>query len=480
MEPIVTPTEMAAVDAAAPEPVEVLIERAGWATAREAIDLLGGTYGRRVVVLAGKGNNGADGRSAARHLRRRGVRVTVLDTATVTPGDVLPPADLLIDAAFGTGFRGTWTPPEPGTTPVLAVDVPSGVSGLTGEAAGAPWAAVRTVTFAALKPGLLLGDGATLAGEVVVVDIGLDTSGASAHRVRDEDVAAWWPTERRDTHKWQHAAWIVAGSPGMTGAARLAVAGAQRAGAGYVRLSTPGVDPADPATVAGAAPVEAVRVALPAAGWAAVVADGAERFAALAVGPGLGADGAVTTGVRELVASTTRPIVVDGDGLRALGREAATVIGRRPSGAGPVVLTPHDGEHALLTGAAPGADRFEAARALARTTGAVVLLKGPCTVVADPDGAVLVADAGDRRLATAGTGDVLTGIVTALLAQGVPALRAAALAAHLHGRAGALGPVHGLVASDLPAFLPRVIDDCCGPPTSTGPGSSSRRAEAQR
>lgn len=482
MEPIVTPAEMAAIDAAAPEPVEVLVERAGWATAREALDLLGGTYGRRVVVLAGKGNNGADGRSAARHLRRRGVRVTVLDAAAMTPDDVLPPADLLVDAAYGTGFRGTWTPPDPGSTPVLAVDVPSGVSGLTGEAFGTPWAADRTVTFAALKPGLLLGDGAALAGKVVIADIGLETSGAVAHRVCDEDVGVWWPVEPPDAHKWQRAAWIVAGSPGMTGAAHLAVAGTQRAGAGYVRLSTPGLDPADGSGAgAGAgAPIEAVRVALPAQGWAEVVATGAERFAALAVGPGLGTDERVAAEVREIVATTSKPLVIDGDGLRALGRRAAEAIAARPAGAGPVVLTPHDGEHALLTGAAPSVDRFDAARTLARATGAIVLLKGPCTIVADPSGAVLVADAGDRRLATAGTGDVLTGIVVALLAQGMPAHRAAAVAAHVHGRAGALGAEHGLVASDLPRLLPRAIDRCCG--TGTGPRSrsSSRRAQAQR
>src|SRR5688500_15067328 len=177
--PLVTPEEMAAIDAAAPEPVEVLIERAGAAVARVALAMLGGGYGRRVVVLAGKGNNGADGRSAAKRLAKRGVRVTVIGTADAP--ERFPACDLLIDAAFGTGFRGEWVAPlaAPGT-PVLAVDIPSGVSGLTGQASGRPLTADCTVTFAALKPGLVLGDGPRLSGRVAVVDIGLSTETARA------------------------------------------------------------------------------------------------------------------------------------------------------------------------------------------------------------------------------------------------------------------------------------------------------------
>jgi len=187
--PVVTPAEMRAIDEAAPEPVDVLIERAGEATFRAALDLLGGTYGRHVVLVAGKGNNGADGRSAARRLRRRGVRVVVLD-ATALPAD-LPDADLLIDAAYGTGFRGDWTPPPaPPGAAVLAVDIPSGVDGLTGQAHGAPWRADVTVTFAALEPGLLLRDGPDLAGDVRLADIGLDTTSARIHVVEPADVAA--------------------------------------------------------------------------------------------------------------------------------------------------------------------------------------------------------------------------------------------------------------------------------------------------
>lgn len=461
MQAIVTPSEMAAIDAAAPEPVEVLIERAGWAVAREAVDLLGGTYGRRVLVVSGKGNNGADGRSAAAFLRRRGVTVTVLDAGDLEPSVALPDADLVVDAAFGTGFRGTWaSPPLPRSAPpVLAVDIPSGVLGLTGEACGSPWPATRTVTFAAWKPGLLLAEGAELAGEVVVADIGLDVSGASASLVETGDLAEWAPARPRESHKWRCAVWVVAGSPGMTGAARLTARAALRTGAGYVRLSTPGAE----RTPGGGAPIEAVTVDLPSSGWARIVSEGADRFLALAVGPGLGAADDVGAEVRNLVAGTGRPVVVDGDGIRALGRDAAQVIASRGSEMGPVVLTPHDGEFELLTGDRPGPDRMAAARSLSASTGAVVLLKGSTTVVAEPGGQVLVSNAGDRRLATAGTGDVLTGVIVALLAQGLPAPVAAVAAANLHGRAASLGHSRGLVAGDIPDLLPLALAEAFGP-----------------
>lgn len=457
MQPVLTPDEMATVDAAAPEPVEVLIERAAWQVARSALELLGGGYGKRVVVVAGPGNNGNDGRVAVRFLERRGARCTVLDPRGFHDTGRIPACDLVIDAAFGTGFRGEYLPPrlpDP-RPPVLAVDIPSGISGVTGELAGEAWPADRTVTFAALKPGLLLGEGPGHTGEVDVVDIGLDVSGARAHRVEDSDVAAWLPPRPRATHKWRSAAWVVAGSPGMTGAAHLTTRSAQRAGAGYVRLSTPGAD-RDPM-----APTEAVVTALPAGGWADDLCRDLDRFGAVAVGPGLGTDPETAREVRELVARAERPMVVDGDGLRALGGDVGAVIAARPPGSPRVVLTPHDGEWEALTGAAPGADRLEAVRDLAHRTGAVVLLKGPATVVAAPDGHVWVTTSGDARLATAGTGDVLTGMVAAFLAQGIEADRAAAAAGHLHGRAGALAWRRGLVASDVVDRLPTALNDIC-------------------
>jgi NAD(P)H-hydrate epimerase len=444
---VLTPDEMAVVDAAAPEPVEELIERAGAAVALEALRMLGGGYGRRVVVLAGKGNNGADGRAAARRLARRGARVEVVDALAAPPR--LPEADLVIDAAFGTGFRGEWDAPEVGDAPVLAVDIPSGVSGLTGEAPGRVLQADRTVTFAALKPGLVLEPGRSLAGAVALADIGLDVSTAAAHVVEASDVSAALPERAPDAHKWASPVMVVAGSPGMTGAAHLAAAAAQRAGAGMVRVATPGLAD-DPNR-----PVEAVGLRLPDDGWAEAVSRELHRFRALVVGPGLGTSMATQGGVRLLLGSAPVAAVVDGDALTAIGSDLAVVRDRVAA----TVLTPHDGEYARLAGAPPGADRLAAARSLAAEAGVVVLLKGPTTVVADPSGTVRIVASGDERLATAGTGDVLSGTIGALLARGLAPLDAAAAGAWLHGRAAALGPRRGLVASDLLQLLPLALSE---------------------
>ena len=226
---------MAVADAAASESAEVLVDRAGAAVARAALNLMGGAYGRRVVVVAGKGSNGADGRVAAARLERRGVRTTVVDAADA-PGR-LPVADLVVDAAYGTGLGRSYEAPAT-DAPVLAVDLPAGVDGLTGEARGAPTAAQRTVTCPALKPGLLFADGPGLAGRVEVADIGLDTSSARTHLVDDDDVARLVPNRPDDTHKWANACWVVAGSVGMEGAAALAAEAAQRASAGCSSCST--------------------------------------------------------------------------------------------------------------------------------------------------------------------------------------------------------------------------------------------------
>lgn len=446
--PIVTPGEMNEIDAAAPEPVEVLIDRAGAAVARTALSLLGGAYGRRVVVLAGKGNNGNDGRNAAKRLQAQGVRVKVIDVADCP--DVLPDCDLVIDAAFGTGFRGVWNAPlAPPGCMVLAVDIPSGIDGLTGSTESDVLIADATVSFAALKPGNVFDDGLDCSGDLVVADIGLDTRGAQAHLVGAAAVASWLPEPARNAHKWQSAVWVVAGSPGMSGAAALCSGAAMRTGAGYARVSTPGGS-------AQGLPIETVATELPAKKWAADVIADLSRFDALLIGNGLGIADDTREQIRQVVAAATGrglPTVVDADGLTALGADAVRFVSDT------TVLTPHDGEFARLAGHDPGPDRIADARSLAAETGAVVLLKGRTTVVAAPEGDVLVSIAGDQRLATAGTGDVLAGIIGALMALGLDPFRAAGAGAFLHGRAGALGWRRGLVASDVIAHLPAVLDD---------------------
>lgn len=456
MIPVLTPEDVAAVDAAASDPVEALIDRAGGAVARSALQLLGGAYGRRVVVVAGKGNNGADGRAAARRLSRAGARVAVF-SASRAPA-VLPACDLVIDAAYGVGFRGEYKAPDPGGAAVLAVDVPSGVDARTGEASESAVWADATVTFAGYKPGLLFGAGLEHAGHIELAGIGLDATAASVARawlVEDGDVAAGLPSRARDGHKWQSAVHVVAGSPGMGGSARLVSQAAMRAGAGYVRLGSPGVEAEDqPAD-------EVVAVSLSRKGWDDTVLADADRFGCVVVGPGLGRGDHVAAAVGRLLSRCPVPVVVDADGLNALGSvdDAAALIRSRSAA---TVLTPHDGELSRLTGQAPGSDRLADARELARRTGAVVLLKGSTTAVAEPGGSVLVAAAGSSRLATAGTGDVLAGIIGAFVASGVDAHLAAALAAHVHGRAAASGPARGLVATDLLQLVPQWLTGVLG------------------
>ncbi len=446
MIPVVTPEEMAAIDAAATESVDVLIGRAAAAVRNEVVDLLGGTYGRRVLVLAGRGNNGNDGRVAAELLERRGVRTRVLGVEEVGNGADDPwagvdPAsfDLIVDAAFGTGFRGTWDPPPQGGAAVLAVDIPSGIDGLTGDAAGTPWRAVRTVTFAALKPGLLQADGPSHSGEVVVADIGLDTSSARAHLVTGADVVEWVPARSPGDHKWSHAVWVVAGSPGMEGAGWLCARAAMRAGSGYARVSSPGVRQPR-------CPLEAVGTPLTEQRWGSVVAAEAGRFGALVVGPGIGRDEQHRDQIEQICAAGV-PVVLDADALVVLGSEPLA------GATAPRVLTPHDREYEALMGHPPGRDRLEAARTAAARHSAVVLLKGPTTVVADPHGEVLVVRAGDERLATAGTGDVLSGTIGAAVAAGADPFRAAAAAARLQGAALELLGRHGVVAGDVAEAL---------------------------
>jgi NAD(P)H-hydrate epimerase len=366
---------MGAIDRAAPEPVEVLVARAGAAVAWAARRRLGGTYGKRIVVLAGKGNNGADGRVA-----------------------------------------------------------------------GARLAAVETVTFQALKPGLLLPPGAGLVGDVSVADIGLDVSSARAHLVEQSDVVGWLPTRSIDAHKWQSACWVIAGSASMTGAARLAAAAAQRAGSGYVRLSIPG------SQVPG--PVETVAHHLPVEGWERGLSTDLERFGSVVLGPGLGRGSSTRTSVRAALTAMDVPVVLDGDGLAAVGRAPDLLVHR----AEPTVLTPHEREFEFLMGRRPGPDRLAEARAAAVALDSIVLLKGSATVVAEPGGRCLVVNAGDDRLATAGTGDVLAGVVGGLIAAGVGAFEAAAAAAWLHGESGRRRSRHGLIASDLIDALPEVLD----------------------
>lgn len=444
---------MRAADAAALQGAsrdDVLIERAGRAAAGAARRMLGGAYGRRVVVIAGKGHNGDDGRVAGRWLTEWGARVHLVDPAACDGAFIDPgTADLVIDAAYGIGFRGTWVPPVVFDVPVLAVDLPSGLNALDGTVAGGVLVADRTITFAAPKTGMLIGEGPKVCGSIEVADIGidLDVADPTVSLVEATDAAAWIEPRESDAHKWDQSVRIVAGSPGMEGAASLAAAASMRSGAGIVHLSArTGHGPT------GMFPTEVVVRALPDTGWAGFVAADIARFDALVLGPGLGRGDDVGAEVRAVLSACDIPAVVDGDGIVGAVDPAGThdtLLARTA----PTVLTPHDGEFAMLGGDAHDPDRIAATCALARRTGCTVLRKGPTTVVADPEGSAYLVMSGDQRLATAGSGDVLSGIIGAMLARGMAAPEAAATASFVHGLAGSKCPPQGTIARDIVAHL---------------------------
>jgi ADP-dependent NAD(P)H-hydrate dehydratase / NAD(P)H-hydrate epimerase len=506
--PVLSPEEAGALDhetQARGISARSLMEAAGTAVARVAIDVAGGVYGRRAVVVCGKGNNGGDGFVAARHLARRGLRVAVIaledpaelrdeaaaNAARLAETDaVLRPfspatlarelgrADVAVDAIFGTGFRGIpedeWAGAidalNDGPSPVVAVDIPSGVNGSTGAVEGEAVSAEVTVTFGAEKRGTVLLPGAERAGLVEVADIGFpkDLVASRVGLVDREDVAATLPTRPVDTHKQASGIVLaIGGSRDMTGAPRLMGSAAYRAGAGLVTVAVPiGILPVVQAGLAEAtfAPVPETGGGSVARAALAALADRLETVDAVAIGPGLGRDEQTQAFVRSFVKVCPVPMVIDADALNAFAGRAGELAER----AGEAVLTPHTGEFARLSGAKAAqieADRIGHAEDLARMTGAVVLLKGSRTVIAAPGagdggtgpGEVRISAEGTPALATAGSGDVLTGTVAALLAREVEPLQAAAAGAFLHGVAGRLaGRVagEGTTAEDVCVLLP--------------------------
>lgn len=450
MIPVYSVTEARASDERAQKTIAMstLIDRAGFAVGQQAISMLDAAYGKRVTVVAGKGHNGDDGRMAARVLRHRGAFVVVRDAKVSGP---IAPCDLVIDAAFGTGFHGKYRfPSVDPSTPVLSVDVPSGLNADTGIATPGSARADVTLTFGRVKTGMFFHDGPDRCGQVFVADIGLPDVDHACSLVSDADIALL-PRRRREGHKWDAAVFVVAGSPGMLGAASMVSHAALRSGSGMVRLGSPGAKLREPLVL------EAVSVAIPAKGFASDVLMESEKCKAMVIGPGIGTDQATTTAVLEILSKTTLPTVVDADGLNALAAQRGWRDWAKETNA-TLVLTPHEGEFARLTGEAPGEDRLSATRSLAAACGAVVLLKGAPTVIAAPDGEVAIVSSGTTQLSTAGSGDVLSGVIGAFLARGLDPFRAAAIGAHVHGRAARHGHHEGLVASDLPDLIAEVLE----------------------
>lgn len=418
---------------------------------------------RAAIVACGPGGNGGDGYVVARHLRAAGVKVTVAADAPPTSdparaaaadwdGEVVPLAaadagPVLIDALFGIGMTRRLDAPHlarlaAGARLCVAIDIPSGIGSDDGADLGCPYVADLTITFGALKPGLLLHPSAARAGRIVTADIGIPVEAMLARTIRP-DLQPPGP----EAHKFARGAvLVVAGPSGRGGAARLAATAALRVGAGLVTIAVP-----RDAVVEHAAWLDAVmlRVVDDAPDLAALLVD--PRLAAVLLGPGLGSDdrarrlvGAALTGAR--------PLVLDGD-VFTLFAGAPDALARRI--AGPVVLTPHEGEFERLFGTLPGS-KVDRARAAAATSGAVVVLKGPDTVIAHPDGRACINAHASPALATAGSGDVLAGLIAGLLGQGRDAFDAACAGVWLHGELGLRGG-HGLTADDLPGLLPAAL-----------------------
>jgi hydroxyethylthiazole kinase-like uncharacterized protein yjeF len=486
---VLTTTEMGQADRlaiAGGTPGFALMLSAGQAVAQAAMDLV---EQGPILVIAGRGNNGGDGFVAAAELVARGRDVSVIllcerdtlkgDAALAARGwknPVLPfnpqaigaPA-LIVDALFGAGLdRPVKGDPltvieaiNAGGVPVLSVDLPSGINGTVGTVMGAAVRATETITFFRRKPGHLLFPGRLHCGRVRVADIGIDAAVLKEIRPTTfENVPELWrnafPVPRIDGHKYARGhAVVVSGDLSATGAARLAARGALRAGAGLVTVASPRDALAINAAALTAVMVRAIDTA---AEFADLITD--RRLNACVIGPGAG----VGQRTRDLVlaALSARPaLVLDADALTSFGDAPERLFEAIKTTDSPrVVLTPHEGEFPRLfsdmSNKNPVRSKLERVRIAAERSGAVVLLKGPDTVIAAPDGRAAIAANAPPWLATAGSGDVLAGIIGGLLAQGVPAFEAASIGVWMHGEAGSeAGP--GLIAEDLPEVLPAVF-----------------------
>jgi NAD(P)H-hydrate epimerase len=454
LDPLLTADETRRAEEAHQGSLDELMERAGTAVAELVLRELPGS----VTVVCGGGNNGGDGRVCARVLRRAGREVRVVEGV----GDLGSP-DVVVDALLGIGLRDA--PREDAARmielinganrPVVSIDVPSGVNASTGEVPGAAVRASVTVTFGAAKVGLAVAPGRFHAGSVHIAPIGLRPR---EHEHALVPASALLDVPRKTASSTKYSAGsvlVVGGSRGLTGAPILASLAAFRADAGYVAVAAP--ESALP--VLETALLEVVKRPLPEDSGgrllprsADAVLEAAEKADAVAIGPGLGRTDGTVELVRVLLERLELPVVLDADALWGLEPFAR---------AAPTVLTPHPGELARLLGIDAhdvDAHRLDAVRRTASRYGAVVLLKGADTLVASPREGVLVASYGTPALATAGSGDVLTGIVVAFLAKGLEPRLAAGAAAVAHGVAAELlDPQPGIVASDLLPALQRAL-----------------------
>ena len=504
---IATAEQMRQLDRTAIEergiPSTDLMERAAEALAQAALELAGGAPGR-AVCFCGAGNNGGDGIACARLLLEAGLEVRcilvgarekltadarAMEARLAAAGGKLEPfapddadfaawsleADVMVDAIFGIGLSR----PVEGDAliavhmmntcpvPVVSADIPSGVETDTGRVLGAAVEADATVTFTLPKAGHYVGRGALCTGKLTVADIGIPADLAQGldcpvRAVEARDVIL--PRRKRDAHKGDFGkVYILGGSVGYSGAPVLAAPGAVRAGAGLVTVGVPA--PVWP--VAAAKLDEAMPCPLPAGKDGQLSLEAYETVhgrlegcGVLLLGPGLGRGNSTAAVVRRLMTELPLPMVVDADGINALAGHIDVLDGRRGL---LTVLTPHDGEFARLGGELSSGDRLGAARAFAAEHGCCLVLKGHRTITAFPDGAAFVNTTGNPGMAKGGSGDVLSGVILALLGQGLPARQAVPLAVWLHGAAGDLCAAeigeYGMTPTDLAEALPRVMKE---------------------
>ena len=468
-----TEADRAAIGAGTPG--TLLMQNAGNAVVRE-ITLRWSP--RPVTVLCGPGNNGGDGFVVAIALAQAGwpVRVALLGRwehlrgdariyadlwsggiESLTPG-VIEGAALVVDALFGSGLSRGLDPQVVATLsavtqrgiPLVAVDVPSGVMGDTGESVGAV-PATCTVTFVRKKPGHVLLPGRELCGEIVVADIGIPSAVLESLSIDtwENDPALWrteMPRAKSSGNKYTRGHALLCGGYPMTGAARMAARAAARIGAGLTTIAVP--DIAFPLYAAALTSIM-VQPLKQDGDLARLLSD--SRYTAFLIGPGAGVNDATRETARSKSSETARPVLLDADAISVFASRADELA---RAVRGPCVMTPHDGEFARLF--AVQGDKLSRARAAARQSGAVIVLKGADTVIAAPDGRAAVNSNAPASLATAGSGDVLGGLILGLLAQGMDAFPAAAAGVWLHGAAAAdFGP--GLLAEDLPDLVPAVL-----------------------
>lgn len=487
----------------------ILMENAGIAVAQQAMKVLNNKPSKKVVILCGVGNNGGDGFVAARHLRNKGIPldVFILGEPARIKGDARTNYDILlklgvsityieeekdvtafekalvndsiiIDGIFGTGLhrevegiiKEVIITTNNSGKEVIAIDIPSGVNGNDGKINGVAIQAAKTITFQLPKLGNILYPGRAYCGELMIKDIGIPQEAINSVQTKiqlitEDDITGILPQRRPDTHKGTYGkAFIIAGSPGMTGAAILASKAALRCGGGIVKVAVPQAQ----MDILENKSIEAISVSLEdLQGNKKEFIERLQTEDTVAIGPGCGQSDAFFDTLGTVINNTTVPIVIDADGLNVLAKNLNILKNSKA----PCIITPHPGEMARLTGLSIeviNKERIKVTKDFSEKWGVITLLKGAATVIADPEGNVYINTTGNPGMATAGSGDVLTGMITGFLAQGISPIKATIIAAYLHGKAGDRGSVklgqYSLMAGDIIKEIPCLIKEVLAEP----------------